>query len=188
MWHYVQNDQACGPIETSALQKMLQNGLLGPDTLVWKPDMPDWVQARTVAEFATAVPPASPPASPVPPLSLPPKNSTTPADPDKTDVERNKVFAVLAYVSILFLVPLLAAPHSRFARYHTNQGIVLFLSMIVVSFCLNALPFPHGRFIMVPTEYIEKGTALAFMIIGIIHAVSGECKPLPLIGHFRLLS
>ena len=37
---------------------------------------------------------------------------------DSRDVEDNKVMAILAYIWILFLVPLLAAKNSRFARYH----------------------------------------------------------------------
>jgi uncharacterized membrane protein len=187
MWHYVQNGQACGPVETAALQALLQNGSLAPDALIWKPDMPDWVPARSVAEFAASVPRAGT-APPVPPLSLPPKDSTPLTDLEKIDIEHNKVFAVLAYISILFLVPLLAARHSRFARYHTNQGIVLFLSIMVISFVLDELPIHEFNFFLIPTRTLAPACGFAFMIIGIIHAVSGEYKPLPLIGHFRLLN
>ncbi|MDR1151462.1 MAG: hypothetical protein LBK72_03115, partial [Bifidobacteriaceae bacterium] len=42
------------------------------------------------------------------------------------DAAENKAMGILAY--IMWLIPLLAAPkQSRFARYHTNQGLVLFL-------------------------------------------------------------
>ena len=51
--------------------------------------------------------------------------------PDPNDVQSNKVMAILAYFGILFLIPLLAAKESPFARYHTNQGLVLFLFMFV---------------------------------------------------------
>ena len=43
--------------------------------------------------------------------------------PDPNDVQSNKVMAILAYFGILFLIPLLAAKESAYARYHTNQGL-----------------------------------------------------------------
>ena len=45
----------------------------------------------------------------------------------KDDISKNRAFAILAYIGLLFLVPLLAAPNSPFARYHTNQGLLLFI-------------------------------------------------------------
>lgn len=48
------------------------------------------------------------------------------------DVQQNKVFGILAYIGILFLVPLLAARDSQYARFHTNQGIVLFITDIIL--------------------------------------------------------
>ena len=47
--------------------------------------------------------------------------------PDPNDVQSNKVMAILAYFGILFLIPLLAAKESAYARYHTNQGRVRYL-------------------------------------------------------------
>lgn len=44
------------------------------------------------------------------------------------DVNGNKVFGILAYIGILFLVPLFAAKDSQYARFHTNQGLVLFIA------------------------------------------------------------
>ena len=55
----------------------------------------------------------------------------TTAEYDAQDIEKNKVMAVLAY--ILFFIPLLAAKDSKFARFHTNQGLVLFLGGIIAS-------------------------------------------------------
>ena len=49
---------------------------------------------------------------------------------DAADIEKNKLMAVLAY--IIFLIPLLAAKDSPFAKYHTNQGLVLFLAAIIL--------------------------------------------------------
>ena len=49
---------------------------------------------------------------------------------DQEDINQNKVMAVLAYIGILVLVPLLAAPNSKYARYHSNQGLMLFIAEI----------------------------------------------------------
>lgn len=100
-------------------------------------------------------------------------------------MDKNKVFAVLAYLGILFLVPLLAAKESRFARYHTNQGVVLFLSGIVCAFgggILSLVPFV-GCLVM-PAVLVA---ILVFVVLGIINAVQGVCKPLPVIGQFKLI-
>lgn len=47
---------------------------------------------------------------------------------EQEDINQNKVMAVLAYIGILVLVPLLAAPNSKYARYHVNQGLLLFIA------------------------------------------------------------
>jgi len=191
MWHYVQNGQACGPVDATALQLLLQNGSVGAETLVWKQGLPNWIPARSVPEFASfigAAPGMTPPPIP-PPLSMPPKAPSTSMDPDLYDIEQNKVFAVLAYIGILFLVPLLAAPRSKFARYHTNQGIVLFLAALIItcgSLILISLPIIH--FIIAPISALLPAAIFVFAIIGIVHAVSGEFKPLPWIGHYKLLN
>lgn len=190
--------------------------ILPPTALVWKEGMTNWAPANTVPEFSAVInaPPDTPPPLPhsfgVPPsggsgappvmgasssggLGVPPTIGPTipPAPaPTQSDIEQNKVFAVLAYLGILFLVPLLAAPNSRFARYHTNQGIVLFLTSIIA--------YPASWFIGIPFSFFTFGFGLALpfllliglfvlLVIGIVNAASGQCKPLPLIGHFELI-
>jgi uncharacterized membrane protein len=191
-WRYVQNGQPAGPVETSALQALLANGTVGPETLVWKEGMAKWAPARTLPELGgaepadTAAPPGPPGAALPPPGNVPP-----PLDapvPDAADIEQNKILAVLAYVGVLFLVPLLAAPKSKFARYHANQGIVLFLSATVVcgaSCIFMLIPFIGCLATFVPLA--ASVGALVLMILGIVNAASGQCKPLPLIGHFEIL-
>ncbi len=52
---------------------------------------------------------------------------------DPKDVERNKVVALLSYLWILFLVPLLWARKSQFAQAHAKQGLVLFIVQAISS-------------------------------------------------------
>ena len=50
--------------------------------------------------------------------------------PAGSDVQENKVMGILAYLSFLVLIPLFAAKESPFARFHTNQGLVLAIGEI----------------------------------------------------------
>jgi uncharacterized membrane protein len=190
-WKYMQNGQQCGPVDTAALLALLNNGTLTPETTVWKEGMANWVPMRTVPELAGAIPAGASlrSAPPAPGAGSPLADGET---PDPADVDKNKIFAVLAYLGILVLVPLLAAKESRFARYHANQGVVLILTWIVccvaafiLSFMLAFVPFLRflGCFIWLPV-WIGM---LVLMIMGIINAANGQCKPLPLIGQFKLI-
>jgi uncharacterized membrane protein len=111
---------------------------------------------------------------------------------DAEDAEKNKIFGILAYLWILFLVPMLAAPNSPFAKYHANQGLVLFLSW----FAIGILQFVIGIILaMLPSFLGFLGAVfgllylapLALLIYGIINAAAGKCVPLPVIGGIKLL-
>ena len=111
------------------------------------------------------------------------------------DIESNKVMAVLAYLGILVLVPLLAAKESRFARFHTNQGLILLLCNaawgIVYSILTTLFAAILGAgFLFLALTAILNLTwlvFLAFTIIGIVNAVQGKMKELPIIGKYRIL-
>lgn len=98
---------------------------------------------------------------------------------DARDVESNKVMAILAYIWILFLVPLLAAKNSKFAQYHAYQGVALFVTWIIVNIVGWILPYTLSGLVTIATLGI-----LVLAIIGIINAYQGKAKPLPLIGKF----
>ncbi|MCL2695691.1 MAG: zinc-ribbon domain-containing protein [Clostridiales bacterium] len=84
------------------------------------------------------------------------------------DISRNKGYAVCAYLGLLFLVPLLAAKDSPFARFHTNQGIWLFFGWIICG--------------IVPIfGWLCSVVMLVFTILGIVNAAQGEFKSLPLV-------
>ncbi len=103
----------------------------------------------------------------------------TTSEYDAQDIEKNKVMAVLAY--ILFFIPLLAAKDSKFARFHTNQGLVLFLGGIIASV---VAVIPVIGWIIAPIAGLVI-TVLA--VIGIINALNGRAKELPVIGKFKIL-
>ncbi len=108
-----------------------------------------------------------------------PKDTT--AQFDGADVEKNKVLCLFAYLGILFLIPLLACPDSKFARYHANQGIVLFLFDLIVS-AVAVIPVLGWI-----AAAVGGVMSTVFTVIGIVNAVSGRAKELPLVGKYRVL-
>ena len=126
---------------------------------------------------------------------------------DPRDIDDNKIFAILAYLGLLVLVPIFAAPRrSRYARFHANQGLVLFvfdmafnlvLSIINTAFNLPrilSLIINGGTVADLAVPSIVSSILSLFslvffvlMIIGIVNAATGKCKELPIIGKIRLL-
>ncbi len=100
---------------------------------------------------------------------------------DPSDISANKVMAILAYIGILVLIPLFAAKESKFARFHTNQGLILFICNVVIYF-ISLIPGLKA------IGWILSVAALVFAIIGIIGAAKGETKELPLIGKYRIIA
>lgn len=113
-----------------------------------------------------------------------------------TDIETNKVMAVLAYISFLVLIPLFAAKDSPYARYHTNQGLVLFLLSMACGVICGLISsilawIPIIGWIMAFLISIIEGAigivTLVLMILGIINAATGKAKELPIIGSLKIL-
>lgn len=102
---------------------------------------------------------------------------------DPAEVQSGKTYAVLAYLGILVLIPIFAAKENRYARYHANQGLVLFLAEVVCSI-LSMLSFvPFASMIGSICGFV----CFIFMILGLVNASKGVMKPLPLIGGITLI-
>lgn len=109
---------------------------------------------------------------------------------DEADIAANKVMAVLSYLGPLFLIPLLAAKNSKFARYHCNQGIILFIADVIYGLAVNILTAILPTILSIIVSLISSvGGILIFVlaILGIVNACKGEAKPLPIIGGFSIL-
>lgn len=109
----------------------------------------------------------------------------TTSEYDSRDIESNKVFAILSYIGILFVVGLIAAPKSKFARFHANQGLVLFITEIVlgiVSGIVSFIPVVSGI-----VSAVVGIISLVYMVIGIYNSASGKAKELPVIGGISII-
>ena len=115
------------------------------------------------------------------------------AEFDPADVQNNKTMGVLAYLSWLVLIPLLGAKGSKFARFHTNQGLVLAITEIVwwiaesvVTTILYTVSWDLGYLLSTILSLVNI-LFLVLAILGIVNAANGRAKELPLIGKFRIL-
>jgi uncharacterized membrane protein len=206
-WYYAENNEQKGPTNESELKEKLAANKLPADTLVWKDGMENWTPANEVAAFSFRQPPApakvQPSVTPADPAAANPE-STQPLDvttllgtPETLevtaeDVEKNKVYGILAYIGILFIVPLLAAKDSPFGKYHANQGLVLFLLEIVLWIVLFGLdmigmilPAVLGFFFTI--LHLIYFVPLVLLVLGILNAANGKCVPLPVIGGIKLI-
>lgn len=93
---------------------------------------------------------------------------------------KNTAMAVIAY--ILFFIPLLTgdAKKDSFVKYHTKQGLVLFLLVVLLNVIDWILPF----YFWYTINWLLSLGALVLLIVGISNAVAGKEQPLPIIGKF----
>lgn len=95
---------------------------------------------------------------------------------------------ILAYIRILWVVPLFAAKDSGFARFHANQGLVLWLVSVFMGVLNTILGLiPVVGVIIGIVAWIVNVATFVLAIIGIINAAKGEMKPLPVIGGIQIL-
>lgn len=111
---------------------------------------------------------------------------------DAQDIQNNKAMAILAYFGPLVLIPLLAAKGSKFARYHSNQGLVLCIVAIAYGIIYGILSstilFISWRlYFLISIIGLVGIVFLVLAILGIVNAANGKVKELPVIGKIKLL-
>lgn len=86
--------------------------------------------------------------------------------------------ALLSYLGILVLVPLLAAKEDEFAQYHAKQGLVLLIAGVIGMF-VGAVPIIG--WLLAPFITLAW---LIFAILGIVNVVGNKKKELPILGQY----
>ena len=101
-------------------------------------------------------------------------------DNNGENVKKNTAMAVIAY--ILFFVPLLTgdAKKDEFVKFHTKQGLVLFILAVLN----NMIGWIVRFYLWYTISWIISLCTLVLLILGIINAVNGKKEPLPLIGKY----
>lgn len=93
-------------------------------------------------------------------------------------VEKNTVMAVLSYIGPLVVIPYLTARDDGFVRFHIQQGLVLLVIGVALWVIGSML------FFLWPLIQILNLAVLVLAVIGIINAVKGAEKSLPLVGKY----
>lgn len=116
------------------------------------------------------------------------KKKTSSAKSDAKDIEQNKVFAIFSYLGLLVLIPLLAAPDSKFAQFHAKQGLNLLLITLIAYVPLFFIGFIPLIGILAWLASMAVGmTAFVLSILGIVNAANGKEEKLPIIGDMALV-
>jgi len=123
---------------------------------------------------------------------VPPVVPAAPTQGDIRDAQDNRTISMVAY--LLFFVPLLTGAHktSFFARFHTNQGTVLFIAAVIWGISYGILSvillfIPLIGWLLLVILSLSGLFFVALCIVGIVNAANGTMKPLPLIGGFQVI-
>jgi uncharacterized membrane protein len=86
-------------------------------------------------------------------------------------------------LAFCFFLPLVAMPESKYGKFHANQGLVLFNYRFCRSASFLSI-IPIIGWILLPFFGIA---VTVFAILGIVNAVQGKAKDLPLFGKLKII-
>jgi len=89
-----------------------------------------------------------------------------------SEVLEGKIFAVLAYLSILCIIPLIMKKENDFVLFHGKQGLVIFVGEVAIFISSIIFPwlFKAGMFILFVLSFL-----------GIIAVLKGQYLKLPIV-------
>lgn len=125
-WYYTSNGERAGPVRAVELKALASSGGLGPDDMVWKEGMKDWIKASSVKgliptalQVATAPPPLLPTANVSVSRPSPPTISG--------EVLRNKGISPLVAAAASFL----CTPLGHILLGQTRKGVFILISGVL---------------------------------------------------------
>ncbi len=113
--------------------------------------------------------------------------------PAATTTDNTKIFSILSYLGILFLIGLIADPKNEKLKFHVNQGCVLFIVEIVLGIAVQIVSaivsyIPAVGYLLTTLVALVVYIGLfALAIMGILNASKGEEKQLPVIGKIVII-
>jgi len=98
------------------------------------------------------------------------------------EIEKGKLCAVLSYILIGIIWYFVDKEQKKnaYVRFHVQQALTLLILSVIVNVTGTIIPI-LGWFIILP---IGGLIVFIFWIIGVINALSGKEKELPLIGKY----
>ncbi|MDR1135663.1 MAG: hypothetical protein LBL49_05740 [Clostridiales Family XIII bacterium] len=109
---------------------------------------------------------------------------------DPGDINTNKIYGGLAY--ILFFLPLIICPNSKYGRFHANQSLLLVILSIAFNIFSGIIRNIFG--FLSPLFFIGSLVTaalwlltLALFVMGLVNGFSGNARELPIIGKYRII-
>ena len=105
---------------------------------------------------------------------------------------KERFFSAISYVGFLWIVPLLRNKNSTLTMFHINQGICLLIAEIIygVFYLILKKLLLEISIWLYPIIAVAGVAEILFIIfagIGIISAIKGKKRELPIIGGLRIL-
>ncbi len=98
---------------------------------------------------------------------------------------KEKIVAALSYLWILFFLPLVLTPNSKFGRFHANQALLNLIFSVIVS-VLGVL-FKWIPLIGGVIAWLFSALAVVAMLWGVVFSLLGQEHPYPFFGHIKLI-
>ena len=101
---------------------------------------------------------------------------------------KTRLLCALAYVPFLFFLPLVFLKNNSSAKFHSNQGLVLLITFLVINAVISVidtfltLPVAKNAIFTICNMFL-----LAFALLGVLHVCKEEDRPLPLIGKIKII-
>lgn len=113
----------------------------------------------------------------------------------KEEVEEYSKYAIISYIVFLFLIPILIKVHkkSEYVLFHVNEGFNLFALELFIFIVLGLLSsifvkvtYSYPMWLSV-VNFVLYATVVILMLLGIVNAVNGKSKTLPIIGKYKFI-
>ena len=110
--------------------------------------------------------------------------STAPFNPATTDDKTTAIVSYLTLIGFVVAVIMHGSKKSKLGSFHLRQSLGLMLSSIAVAFGATILAFvPFLGWMIGLAAWFAL---LAFWVMGLLSAINGEQKPVPVVGqHFQ---
>jgi len=92
--------------------------------------------------------------------------------------EQLNIMAIMSYIGVLCLIPILTKEKDEFVKFHTKQGLVLFAGEVATWTIFSIVPF---------LWFLANFLGIFWLIlsiVGIVNVTKKEKKEVPLIGKF----
>ena len=101
---------------------------------------------------------------------------------------KTRLWCSLAYFPVLFFLPLVFCHGDERAKFHANQGLVLFLAYAIGNAIISLVCiFVHSPEVKNAIYTICNLVCVCFSILGILHVCRDQETPLPIIGGIKII-